>query len=146
MDTPNITLICDQPNDGYLALVFTDKGIVISSKCKQSNAYDGLIYAVSDLLVDMAEQLKSKPELNDDTMKDGGAVDEYIEALQSVYGKFMKDVKSRMITESTARQMEALGFDRIFANLIAEGRSKFPGIFKAVDNSDDSENEDTDSE
>ena len=146
MDTPNITLICDQPNNGYLAMVFTDKGIIISSKCKQGNAYDGLVHAVSDLLVDMSEKLKSKPELNDDTMKEGGAVDEYIDALQSVHARFMEDVQSRMIIESTARQMEAVGLDKTFASLIAEGMTKFPGIFKAVDNSDDSENENTDSE
>lgn len=146
MDKPNITLICDQPNNGYLAMVFTDRGIIISSKCKQGNAYDGLVHAVSDLLVDMAENLKSKPELTDDTMKDGGAVDEYIDTLQLVHSKFMVDVQSRMIIESTARQMEAVGLDKTFANLIAEGMTKFPGIFKAVDNSDDSENENTDSE
>lgn len=133
MKEPNITVLCNQPSNGYLALVFTDEGMVMTSRCKVPDAYDGLVKAVSDLLLDCVDDVLSKHKKDQD--EDEAEV--YAAAMAVVHKSFSKSVQERMAVALTERRLQESGLSPMFAAMLAEGMHKLPGDFFKVDTDDE---------
>jgi len=50
-----ITVITDIPNNGYAAMVFTDNSMHVSSRCRGSELFHGLVSLTADLLSESSD-------------------------------------------------------------------------------------------
>lgn len=50
-----ITVITDIPNNGYAAMVFTDDSVRVSSHCRGSELFHGLVSLTADLLSESSD-------------------------------------------------------------------------------------------
>lgn len=128
-----ITIISNEPNNGYIALVFTDKGVNMNSDCSLKDAYNGLIQIAADVIIDVASSTTPPPSVKTENEEDyDKKATEHIKELDRVIGKFTKQLKERVMIEATASQFKSTGMDDIFAHMLVEGMYKLPGIFEFV--------------
>ena len=143
MEKMNVEVFCNTPNNGTLTLIFTDKGTLISSKCKKDDAYNGLIFAATDLLTDIAEMLaKNIVETIEGDDEEDRCAKAMAIAMAEVRDAFMSSLTDAMKIEAGKRALVANGLPEIFASMLAKGMAKFPGKSERVDNSDCDEEED----
>lgn len=138
MEKINVEVFCNTPNNGNLTLIFTDKGTLISSKCKKDDAYNGLIFATTDLLIDIAEMLAETivetVEGEDEEDKQAKAL---ATAMAEVRDSFMNSLSDAMMVEAGKRALAAKGLPEPFASMLAEGMAKFPGKFTPADHDEE---------
>jgi hypothetical protein len=145
---PEISVFASMPNNGYYALVFTDSGVAMSANCKKQDAYEGLLEACAQFLLDCIEDerpdfsLFNGRELNPD---EEAQIDKYAELVASVHESFCEALKSRLAIGSTTKQLEASGLPHIIAKMLATGMEAFPGKFEKAVTDDDCDEEDEDS-
>jgi hypothetical protein len=129
-----ITIISNEPNNGYIALVFTDKGVNMSSDCSLKDAYNGLIQVAADVIIDVASGITPPPSVK---AKDEEEYDKkataHIKELDKILEKFTRELKERIMIESAASQFKSTGMNDTFAHMLAEGMHKLPGVFEVVD-------------
>lgn len=146
-NNPEISVFTSMPNNGYYALVFTDSGVAMSANCRRQDAYEGLLEACAQFLLDCIDDnrpdfsLFTGHELNPD---ENAQIDKYAELVASVHDSFCEALKSRLAIGSTTKQLEASGLPHIFAKMLATGMEAFPGKFEKAF-ADDCDEEDEDS-
>lgn len=133
----SVTVICTEPNNGYYAMVFTDKGTLMRSQCSIGDMYDGLVRTVSNLLLHCVNNITPMPKVKEITPKAKVEVDRYVEVLQAALIDFIESVQHQMCIDSTAHQLEADGLDKVFADMLAQGIHEFPGKFTPADDKED---------
>lgn len=146
MEKMNVEVFCNTPNNGNLTLIFTDKGTLISSKCKKDDAYNGLIFAAADLLTDIAEMLAEnivETVEGDDEEKKAKAM---AIAMAEVRDSFTSSLTEAMKIEASKRTLVDTGLPETLASILAEGMVKFPGKFETVGNPDCDEEKEDDSD
>ena len=143
---PEISVFTSMPNNGYYALVFTDSGVAMSANCKKQDAYEGLLEACAQFLLDCIED--KRPDINlfkgrNLNSDESAQVEKYAELIASVHDTFCEALKSRLTIGSTTKQLEASGLPHILAKMLATGMETFPGEFeKAFTDDEDSDNSD----
>lgn len=127
---PEISVFTSMPNNGYYALVFTDSGMVMSASCNRKDAYEGLLEACAQFLLDCIDDkrpdfnLLTGHELNPD---EESQIDRYAKLIASAYDTFCMNLQSRLTVDSTTKQLEATGLPHIIAKMLATGMEAFPG-------------------
>ena len=138
MEKIDVEVFCNTPNNGNLTLIFTDKGTLISSKCKKDDAYFGLIFAVTDLLTDIAElraeDVVKSVEGDDEEDKCAKAM---AIAMVEVRDSFVSSLTEAMRIEAGKRALVANGLPEPFASMLAEGIAKFPGKFTPAEDDEE---------
>ena len=145
-DCGHITVMCDRPNNGYYAMVFTDSGTLMRSQCSTGDIYEGLVHSVSDVLMHCVEQMRPQPKVTEITEEAKADIDKYVDAMHTAFTSFMKAVQKQMCIDCTARQLKAEGLDSVFADMLAEGIHTFPGKFTPADNKEEDDNADVDTD
>lgn len=144
---PEISVFTPMPNNGYYALVFTDSGVAMSANCNKKDAYEGLLEACAQFLLDCIDDerpdfsLFNGRELKPD---EEAKIDRYAELVASAHAAFCNALKSRMAIGSTAKQLEASGLPPAFAKMLATGMEVFPGKFEKAFTDDDCDEENSD--
>lgn len=147
MEQPAITILCDRPNNGYLALVFTDDGSILSSRCKMSDAYAGLVCAVSDLILDCAEQECPAPDaeaMTDDSKEARQKTEKWLEEILDASSEFMSEVLSKLSVSITAKKLIATGVPEDAAPFLAEVMTKAAELKHRQETSDKEKEESED--
>ena len=144
MNKPDITVMCSAPNNGYLNLMFTDDGCIITSRCSVKDAYKGRIAAATHLLLEVAD----KP-ISGESEDNGEEATEltYIDKVSAVHRQFTQDLCSEMVTEAAVHQMAEAGIPEELAAFAAhfvrslEDKKLSDELGDAPDEDDDAENE-----
>ena len=140
MENPDITIICNKPNNGYYAMVYTDDGMIISSACTRADVYNGLLHAVAKLLLDTVELSKGEIRVDSDNIDN---LDELASAIAIAHNTFANDLERTLLTQSTARAMQHKGLPEMLAQILANAlesiRSKSESEKSEEDDSEESE-------
>lgn len=145
IDRNSVAVICTEPNNGYYAMVFTDKGTLMRSQCNIGDMYEGLVHTVSDLLLHYANSITPMPDVKELTPESQAEMDNYVGGLYDVFTAFMKSVQNQICIESSARQFEAVGLDKSLADMLAHEIHKRSGNPDSEEDEDeDDDNSDTD--
>lgn len=123
MEEPNITVICDRPNNGHLTLVFTDNSTISCVQCKPADAFDGLLDVTADLLLEVVRAKHPRLKANgSEDLKDGMKlkenIHEYFEAIRDVHSEFSQKLLSRLIYMSNRQQLVEEGMPESLADLL----------------------------
>lgn len=126
MDKENlkISVFTSQPNNGYVAMVFFENKLAISSECKQSDLYKGLLELCSEVILDTVEEDRPKG--------DSEKIDSYASALTKARLDFYHMLDRCISIETTARQLIERGMSYEEARALAEmfvtarDKSEFP--------------------
>ena len=145
IDRNSVAVICTEPNNGYYAMVFTDKGTLMRSQCNIGDMYEGLVHTVSDLLLHNANSITPMPDVKELIPESQAEMDNYVDGLYDVFTAFMKSVQNQICIESSARQFEAVGLDKSLADMLAHEIHKRSGNPDSEEDEDeDDDNSDTD--
>jgi hypothetical protein len=138
-DSPKVTVICDRPVEGFTALVYLKDGLVVKSEAKSSDAWDGFIKAVSNLIVDIASDLEPMPDVEDKpTKKDLAQVHKHVGALRYLHSKFADALAEQISIAATAQQFTKDGMPEGMAQMLVGGIIR---AVKAKRDRDESDNE-----
>lgn len=121
MSKPNLTVICDKPNNGYYNIMFLDEGMLITSECKTKDAYEGLMRGVAELLLDCAESYMAKEN------KDMGDGTELAKHIASLHHRFTETLGNQLAILSASRQLIKEGMHPEIAEEVAKAMNIFPG-------------------
>ena len=143
---PEISVFTSMPNNGYYALVFTDSGVAVSANCDRKDAYEGLLEACAQFLLDCIDNKRPDfsqfigHKLNPD---ENAQIDRYAGLVASVHTEFCEALKSRLAICCTARQLEESGLPSVFARMVATDLEARPEKSENV-STDDCDEEDPD--
>lgn len=135
---PDISVFSTIPNNGYMAMVFTEDGVVMAADCKKKDIYRGLLEISAHFLLDSIDELRPKPGEEDYSEK----ADRYAEAVELAYDNYCEALHKGMTIDCTRRQLEDTGLPEPFASMLANGMEALPGEFKRVDDDEYDEEED----
>lgn len=104
-DSPQVTVICDRPVEGYTVLAYLKNGVVVKSESTHSDAWDGFIKAVASLIVDIGADLEPMPDVKGmPTKEDLAQVRKHISALKYLHSKFAEALAEQVSIAATAQQ------------------------------------------
>lgn len=111
-ECPEITVISSKPNNGYLALVFTEDGVMFTSNCSREDAYNGLLRITADLLLECVESIEQLPESKDD-------VDKFMNVMMKAHLAYSTHLRDQMGKLMIEKRLVKSGMPELLANLIA---------------------------
>lgn len=126
---PDISVFTSMPNNGYYALVFTDSGVMMSANCNRKDAYEGLLEACAQFLLDCIDDKRPEFSLftgHEPNSEENAQINEYANLVASVHNTFCEALKSRLTICSIAKQFESAGLPPAFAKMLATGVEALP--------------------
>lgn len=142
---PSISVFTSMPNNGYYALVFTDSGVAMSANCKKQDAYEGLLEACAQFLLDCVnDEIPdfNPPNSRELTPDEEAQVDRYAELIVKAHNAFYEALRSKLIIGVTTKQFELRGIPHGLARALAAGIEAFPEKFEKAFGNDDCDEED----
>lgn len=118
-NSPDVTVFCGVPNNGHFTLVFTDDGMIESANCNRGDLYQGLVRAVADLLIEMAQSREPLPEGLEDTSQCMDQVENHVRLLRGIHRRFDEDLAKRISISSAAKRLKKSGMPTELAELMA---------------------------
>lgn len=112
-ECPEITVISSKPNNGYLALVFTDDGVMFTSNCNREDAYNGLLRITADLLLECVESIQQLPESKEDD------IDKFMNVMMKAHLAYSTHLRDQMGKLMIEKRLVKSGMPELLANLIA---------------------------
>lgn len=112
-ECPEITVISSKPNNGYLALVFTEDGVMFTSNCSREDAYNGLLRITADLLLECAESIQKIPESKEDD------VDKFMNVMMKAHLAYSTHLRDQMGKLMIEKRLVKSGMPELLANLVA---------------------------
>lgn len=140
-EAPDISVMVNQPNNGYLVIVMQDDGVTVQSHCKQSDAFQGLLKATANLFVAMANSVSPLPDIeNGLTGKSFSEVRAHMDALVQVQREFTARLAKEVSIAATAQQFTRKGMPEGLAQMLVSS------IIEERDTDEEDESEEDESE
>lgn len=115
-ECPEITVISSKPNNGYLALVFTEDGVMFTSNCSREDAYNGLLRITADLLLECVESIQKIPEAEAEE-----DIDKFLKVMMKAHIAYSTHLRDQMGKLMIEKRLVKSGMPELLANLIASG-------------------------